>query len=191
MRFRPSRRHLIAWGFCILSGPLFAQEAKPPEADHKDSGGTNGDNPTRSLAQTPAPSPRTVSDNDKARPAPQERAADNPKEQRFDHLWADLKITDVLVTVFTGALAIYTYRLWRSTEKLWASGENQLQHATRVLDAAQEANKISRDTMTADHRPWIAIDDPRADDDIQFIDNRAVITFSVRVTNVGKRPRIS
>lgn len=34
-----------------------------------------------------------------------------------------LKITDLLLAVFTGGLLIFTGLLWRSTDKLWASGD--------------------------------------------------------------------
>lgn len=49
-------------------------------------------------------------------------------------LFYDLKITDISLTLFTGALAVYTYRLWRSTDKIWDAGERQLNH---VKESAQ------------------------------------------------------
>ena len=53
----------------------------------------------------------------------------------FNNFWMDLKITDIFLTMFTGAIAIYTFMLWRSTDKLWLAGEKQLEIWTRSTEA--------------------------------------------------------
>jgi hypothetical protein len=48
-----------------------------------------------------------------------------------------LKVTDTLLVLFTLALAGFTYRLWKSTDKLWQSAENQLAEFRRSLNHSE------------------------------------------------------
>jgi hypothetical protein len=165
-----------------------AQTAKPSQSDQKDAGSADANAPPKASTESPSQAANGIPKDDEPRAAPQEQHADNQNNQWVSHLWSDLKITDVLVALFTGALAVYTYRLWRSTEKLWASGERQLEQSNKLLAAAQDANNLSKAEIASDQRAWIAIDDPRADDDIRFVNGKSVIMFSVRITNIGKTP---
>jgi hypothetical protein len=42
--------------------------------------------------------------------------------------FADLKVTDALVAIFTGLLALFTARLWIATELLWRAAQKQQTH---------------------------------------------------------------
>jgi len=47
------------------------------------------------------------------------------------------KLTDWLLALLTGLLVLFTYRLWKSTDKLWVAGERQIAVAGEAADAAK------------------------------------------------------
>jgi hypothetical protein len=38
-------------------------------------------------------------------------------------------LSDWALVAFTGLLVLFTYRLWKSTEKLWSAGKDQIELA--------------------------------------------------------------
>jgi hypothetical protein len=57
----------------------------------------------------------------------------------------------IFVTVFTGVLVYYSHRGW-------VAAKQSADAAKTAADAATEANRISRDIVVIDQRPWIAVD---------------------------------
>jgi hypothetical protein len=65
-------------------------------------------------------------------------------------LFSDLKITDLLLAIFTFFLAVYTARLWAATEKLWESSETHGTHLQESVEAARNnAIAAARQAETA------------------------------------------
>lgn len=71
-----------------------------------------------------------------------------------------------VVAGFTVVLAISTIGLWLATNRLWEAGENQRDLLERTskeqardmqasIDAAKEANILSRDIFISEQRPWL------------------------------------
>jgi hypothetical protein len=186
MLTRSVRRCLIVCGVLITAPVSFADEAKPTQPANQDDRATESGPPAKSPQQEASPASAVVPENNKAATAPQQSGTDNKKDDWIAHLWSDLKITDILLTLFTGALAIYTYRLWRSTEKLWLAGKEQLTVSINATKEMVESNAIANNSLTIDHRAWLSIDDPQLADDMVFIDNKCTMVFSVRITNIGQ-----
>ena len=81
-----------------------------------------------------------------------------------ERLFYDLKITDILLTIFTGALAVYTYCLWKSTDKLWVAGETQIGIATNAANAAMNSADIAREALTKLERAFVFVKEFSRDD---------------------------
>lgn len=63
-------------------------------------------------------------------------------EQKGSEFWPTflghkVKISDSALVLLTGVLALYTMRLWRSTEKLWSAGEKQMALTQAALHGAE------------------------------------------------------
>jgi hypothetical protein len=181
---------LVAVSFAVAT-TLSAQEVKPPQPANQDNRPAQGQSPPQPSPQNTDRPTTIIAGDDKTSPAPQQDGASNKQEGWVQHLWSDLKITDILLTLFTGALAVYTYRLWRSTEKLWRAGKEQLKVSIDATNAILDANKISQSSLIFDQRAWLSVDDPRFEDDVRFVDGTCGIAFSVRITNIGKTPATS
>jgi hypothetical protein len=57
-------------------------------------------------------------------------------EEAKREFWS-AKLSDWALVGFNGLLVLYTFRLWKSTEKLWKAGESQIKLAGRSADIAQ------------------------------------------------------
>jgi hypothetical protein len=68
----------------------------------------------------------------------------------------DLKITDVLVALFTGLLALYTARLWIATHNLQEVAEQQRLEMARSITAAEK----TADAALSQARTLIAMESP-------------------------------
>lgn len=91
----------------------------------------------------------------------------------------------LLLAVLTGFLAVATVGLCFIT---YRGAKAQARDMRDAVDAAIEANGISRQNMMADQRPWLSIDNLTFQHGIVFTDGRAEIPYSVKITNVGKTP---
>ncbi len=52
-------------------------------------------------------------------------------QESLTRLITDIKLTDIFLTIFTLALAVYTYRLWKSTDSLWRESLSQRESQER------------------------------------------------------------
>jgi hypothetical protein len=87
---------------------------------------------------------------------------------------------------------VYTYRLWRSTEKLWEAGEKQLTVSTSSANAVMQANKISVNSLIADQRAWIDVDGLKIEQPV--LNNDMLLSrviASVKIENIGKTPALN
>ncbi len=92
-------------------------------------------------------------------------------------LFHDLKITDILLAVFTLALAVYTRSLDKSTRKLWEAGERQI--------------ALAREEFNTTHRPRVRV----RHFDIHFTEEGKLefhpsskFLVSFHIVNVGDAP---
>ena len=90
-------------------------------------------------------------------------------------------ITDWLLVLFNGVLAEFTARLF------YAAAE-QSRDLKASISSAHAANEISRATMIADQRAWVAVGELRIENDLLFRKPGADLSISVKVSNVGKTP---
>jgi hypothetical protein len=180
--------------FLVLT-PLSAQDAKPFRNTNQENRVARSDAPAQATPQSAESAEAIIADNNQASAAPQKSDTNGAQDVWVAHLWSDLKISDILLTLFTGALAIYTYRLWRSTDKLWAAARAQLIEAAKATLAMNASNEITRNAYISEHRPWLTVGDPRFESDIiiekaNLNSSEATLTSSVSVliTNIGKSP---
>ncbi len=68
-----------------------------------------------------------------------------------------LKITDTLIVIFTGALAVFTYQLRRSTDKLWSAGETQLAVAADAAAAARKSAEVADQSLKELSRAFVYV----------------------------------
>jgi hypothetical protein len=90
------------------------------------------------------------------------------RKDYFSSEWWLVYLTGSLALI-TGALAFYTARLYRATVNLGRDAESSshrqagemkqyLNIAKQSADASIESNKISREVLIAEQRPWISVD---------------------------------
>jgi len=117
-----------------------------------------------------------------------------------------IKISDSAIILLTGVLALYTMRLWRSTEKLWTAGERQIKligenaeaqandtaKSLRIssLDAkaAQKAAKVAERTLIASYRPWLKLDVKFGVQPLSLSEDGIMTSVNISVQNVGNIP---
>jgi hypothetical protein len=68
------------------------------------------------------------------------------------------------------AVALFTFTLWRSTNKLW--------------DAAKRQFEQTADLFIAENRPWLDLSDPA----IEISDDMERVEFYIKAENIGKTP---
>ena len=168
----------------LVVTPLSAQQAKPLQNTNQDNGAAHTDAPAQASPQSTESAGPIVTDNNQA----SARSTNRKHDGLVDGLWSDLKITDILLSFFTGALAVYTFLLWRSTEKLWSSAKEQLRESANATSAMNASNEITRKAYVSEHRPWLSVSDPQFESDIIIETNTLTSTISVLVTNIGKSP---
>ena len=108
--------------------------------------------------------------------------------ERTDH--------DTISTLAIAATACFTGTLWWSTKRLWDSSREHAEHlggsvqAARVAaEAAQEANRLTRENFVIDVRPWIAVEEIVATEDITYDPSNGVtVGINISVKNVGRSP---
>ena len=89
----------------------------------------------------------------------------------------EIRVTDVLLVLFTGLLVFFTGRLWHATAGLWAS--------------ADAANKLTLENMTASRRAWVSIESVKLKHPTGFTDASAVFGIDVTIKNLGNTPATS
>jgi hypothetical protein len=83
-----------------------------------------------------------------------------------------------VVAAFAGlAVAFFTMVLWKSTEKLWAAGEKQAE--------------LSREIFEAEHRPWLAIEEPVPIGDLIVSNGNVDVSMRLPLRNTGGAPALS
>src|SRR2546428_6226746 len=96
-----------------------------------------------------------------------------------------------LVAISTFAIAIFTWRLWVSTDKLWQAAKEQSRDAKNAIAAAQAANEISRENMNASRRAWLSIEDVKLKHPTRFAEEGIGFAVNVTVKNLGQTPATS
>lgn len=99
-----------------------------------------------------------------------------------------IKITDSLIVLLTGALAIYTRELNRSTLKLWEAGERQIRIARISARAATKANVFNTRVFGATQRPWISIIAESVTGGLSVDDVGATVKIKFVLKNSGNLP---
>lgn len=67
----------------------------------------------------------------------------------------DLKLTDLLLVIFTGVLAVKTAGLFKETEGLRRAADKQASDLLRSIKAAETQARVAEDTLTKVQRPYI------------------------------------
>lgn len=97
----------------------------------------------------------------------------------------------IALAVVTGVLALFTALMWWYTRQLAIGAVNaaEAQHAQTEssLRIAEEANKLTRDLLVAQHRPWVSIlINPTSP--LSFTDDGWHITLDYTLQNLGNSP---
>jgi hypothetical protein len=142
---------------CLIAFAIAVVVALSARAEQTDLSKSNMDNP--GTAQTHNPSEKAVEEPQSPAPYVAARKQQNASDAHNYEWWAkffnDLKVTDVLLTIFTGVLAVYTAALFYATRELWKAGERQIIHleatAKRQLRAyvfiqSAEVRLVNNDT---------------------------------------------
>lgn len=82
------------------------------------------------------------------------------------------------------AVAVFTFTLWRSTVKLWETGEKQ-------IAVAESANSLNREISVASRRAWISIEDVKLIHPTKFMEDGIVFRVQVVTKNLGQTPATS
>lgn len=155
--------HWLAWLAAVML--LIAIAANPPSRDAK-ADQPNPDRPAAAASHglTQKPELKPIA------PAPIASPAKETGEARPADLESSrLKITDLLLALFTGTLALNAYGLWRSNTKLWLVSERQIAIAEKSL------------------RPWVSIS-PKIESALEWNELEASIALAITVKNVGRDP---
>lgn len=152
----------------------------------------------RSSSESPAPIPEVTT------PLEKTDTSDQPEKTRqetteADISWWKLTFADALTILFMCAVAIFTFLLWRSTDKLWAVSQRQAQSMETsnqtnyiIAHAAEESAKAASDTVKSMNdiaerqlRAYMSIDKiERTDDSSQL----GIPEFNIEIINTGQTP---
>ena len=108
---------------------------------------------------------------------------------------------DDIIALATVVVAIFTFTLWRATDRLWRSAENQLrefqvsvnianEHAGHMAASVKQSKRVAKTAAAqfrADHRPWIP---PRLEIGTDMIIRDGIMTMEViiGIENIGNSP---
>lgn len=92
------------------------------------------------------------------------------------------------VAVGTGFIAVFTFTLWRSTNKMWEAGEKQIAIAREAANAAASANLIAKEAFLLSERPYLLLQITNVDNIRLAIQGPPRIEYSL--LNCGKSPAI-
>jgi hypothetical protein len=112
------------------------------------------------------------------------------------------KPTDTLLVIFNGLLVLFTGLLYYATAGLFretaglhnAADQQALDMKASIAiakesaDAAINGNKLSREAIIADQRPWVSILSPVIESPLTWEEKGARTTMGVTIKNVGKSP---
>jgi hypothetical protein len=139
---------------CLVGGFGFALWQASNKAPSQQQ--TNRPSETKENAQ---PVPASV-----AIPANQTHAADNRNDAKDGKRWLanflDIKLTDLLIAIFTGVLAWKTAGLFRETEGLRTAADRQKEDFLRSVQAAEKAAFAAENSANAivdNERPWVGL----------------------------------
>lgn len=208
-------RGIIAVLVLVTLGVIVAQAGSASSNDSQQQGTTQGQNapPNENNA------PKSVSP-----PASQTNAGEGDKEVEQSgkqiEQFADSALAGMLrfvefvdahegffLVVFTALLAVFTYMLRSSTDKLWKAGDDQMvlikanaaqqsidmQASIKVAeDAAKAANRsaeVAERTMVLNDRPWVGVE-LQILRPLVFTADGCSIKLDVTITNHGRSPAI-
>jgi len=129
MRNRALRGCLIAYAIVVVAAlSTRAEQTEPSKSNNGGPGAAQSHNLSKKPIEEPqSPTPFVAVDN-KEPASKQQNASDAHNYEWLAKFFNDLKITDVLLTIFTGVLAVYTAGLFYATRHLWKAGERQIIH---------------------------------------------------------------
>lgn len=147
----------------------------------------------RGTPQAPAvvrvlPSERTKAGSDSDA---REKTAHNNNEYLVAIGTVALAIVTLLLTIGTAILAGYTYRLWKSTERMAkeasTSAADQGKRTDRALELTEQSIQLAREAHVADHRAWLRVDVAIVSD-LTREPGAYRLALQFRMTNVGRTP---
>jgi hypothetical protein len=101
---------------------------------------------------------------------------------------------DLVLTISTVAIAVFTYTLWKATIGLYKMAlkqskdtEASLNVSKDAVNAAVQANNLNREIFLASERPWIPAKVETVGS-IRYDENGLNIIFRFKLKNIGKSP---
>lgn len=156
--------HWLAW---LAAATLLIVIAANPSPQETDLGQTTADRTAAFQSLGSAQIPVEVKSPESATARASQSAVRS--EELEGGFFNNLKITDILLALFTGAVAWHTYSLRLSNSKLWLANQEQLASTERSF------------------RPWISIS-PKIESALVWNELEASLTLAITIRNVGKEP---
>jgi hypothetical protein len=99
------------------------------------------------------------------------------------------KASDAITALASVAIALFTWTLYRTTNKLWEAGERQIGVAKDAADAAKRSATVAEETINKLERPYVL---PADISRITFAIYKAarIGRVSFKIGNYGKTPAI-
>jgi hypothetical protein len=95
------------------------------------------------------------------------------------------------------AVAVFTYTLWRSTEKLWKVSLGQTEDTKTALQLARDDLAVARRNAetaeraaVANSRPWLKVDVDIGDQPLTISREGASVSVAISARNVGNAPAL-
>jgi hypothetical protein len=98
---------------------------------------------------------------------------------------------DDINALSTVAIALFTGTLWWVTWNMVGIARREREDFLRSVEAAEEANKISREALGSERRAWVAIESFCVRHPTTFKKDGVVFGFEVLVKNVGEIPALN
>lgn len=144
----------------------------------------NGSGHSNGQSQAPYPSDMAL-----VQPKPDQTSTQGgQREKSAVDVFFELKLTDVIIAIFTVVLAVKTSGLFVETAGLRAAADKQREDSLRAIEATENsaaaavvANTQSREFFTLGRRPWLELTSPRI-----LIDGGGNLIFQISCKNIGQ-----
>lgn len=113
--------------------------------------------------------------------APQQSSKDEGKKGNFwESFFLEVKLTDVLLVIFTALLWWVTGGLRSSTDKLWGEAKVASGIANSSAETARDSVELARDEFHASHRPRFIVRRVR-----ELVEDKDVVGVEYSIYNIG------
>jgi hypothetical protein len=126
----------------VVASAALSQESltQRPPSEQQTGSSTESQKPPDNQQDMPTPRPNIATPEpieSRRDAATQHSKSSDEQSNWLEKFFYEIKITDILLVIFTGALAVYTGRLWYATAGLWESAQEQSRDMQKSLAIAK------------------------------------------------------